>query len=48
VSLGRPKGADGAEVASWRKENGASIADTMAQFGISKATVPRYCATASG
>lgn len=44
VSLGRPKAADATEVASWRKANGASISQTMAQFGISKATVARYCA----
>lgn len=44
VSLGRPKAGDAAEVALWRKENGASIAQTMARFGISKATVARYCA----
>jgi putative DNA-invertase from lambdoid prophage Rac len=44
VSLGRPKVADATEVASWRRENGASVAATMARFGISKATVNRYCA----
>jgi putative DNA-invertase from lambdoid prophage Rac len=43
VSLGRPKAADAMEVASWRKANGASIAATMTRFGISKATVARYC-----
>lgn len=43
ASLGRPKAADAAEVATWRKANGASIRETMAQFGISKATVTRYC-----
>lgn len=41
--LGRPKAADAAEVAAWRKANGASIAQTMAHFSISKATVSRYC-----
>jgi putative DNA-invertase from lambdoid prophage Rac len=41
--LGRPMAADAAEVASWRKANSASISQTMAQFGISKATVSRYC-----
>jgi putative DNA-invertase from lambdoid prophage Rac len=45
VSMGRPKAADAAEVASWRQENDATIAQTMARFGISKATVNRYCAT---
>jgi putative DNA-invertase from lambdoid prophage Rac len=44
ASLGRPKVADAAEVASWRRTNSASIAQTMAQFGISRATVARYCA----
>jgi putative DNA-invertase from lambdoid prophage Rac len=44
VSLGRPMVADAAAVASWRRENGASISATMAHFGISKATVSRYCA----
>ena len=42
-SLGRPKAADAAEVAQWRRENGASIRQTMERFGISKATVSRYC-----
>ena len=42
--LGRPKKANAAEVAAWRKENAASIAQTVAHFGISKATVARYCA----
>ncbi len=44
VSLGRPKSADAAEVAAWRRENRASIPATMAHFGISRATVARYCA----
>lgn len=48
VSLGRPKVADAAEVAAWRRENKASIPATMAQFGISRATVARYCAAAGG
>ena len=43
VSLGRPKAADAAVVAAWRKANQASISQTMAQFGLSKATVGRYC-----
>lgn len=49
--LGRPKAADGAAVALWRRENGASIAATARQFGLSVATVKRYCAqrpTAAG
>ena len=44
TSLGRPRAADAAEVAAWRKINGASIRQTMDHFGISKATVSRYCA----
>jgi putative DNA-invertase from lambdoid prophage Rac len=43
-SLGRPKTADAAEVAAWRRENSASISQTMERFGLSKATVARYCA----
>ena len=48
-SLGRPVKADAAQVALWRRENGpephgASIAETARRFGLSKATVKRYCA----
>jgi putative DNA-invertase from lambdoid prophage Rac len=43
-SLGRPMAANATEVASWRRENSASIRQTMEHFGISKATVARYCA----
>lgn len=43
-SLGRPKAQDGAAVALWRKENGASIKGTALHFGLSEATVKRYCA----
>lgn len=43
-SLGRPRAANPAEVAAWRREKSASISVTMAHFGISKATVARYCA----
>jgi putative DNA-invertase from lambdoid prophage Rac len=43
-ALGRSKAADAAGVAAWRRENGPSIRDTMAHFGISRATVARYCA----
>lgn len=46
VSLGRPKAANATEVAAWRRENGATIPATMAQFGISRATVARYCSGA--
>jgi len=44
ASLGRPKAANAAEVVEWRREHGASITATMAHFGISRATVTRYCA----
>ncbi|MFN3474454.1 MAG: recombinase family protein [Blastomonas sp.] len=44
ASLGRPKAADAAQVAAWRRERGATIAATMEHFGISRATVARYCA----
>ncbi|WHU02594.1 recombinase family protein [Sphingomonas sp. NIBR02145] len=44
VSLGRPMAADAEIVRSWRKENGASIKGTARQFGLSEATVKRYCA----
>jgi len=43
-SLGRPRAADAAEVRAWRAANGpATIRQTMDRFGISKATVARYC-----
>lgn len=45
ASLGRPMAGDKRTVAAWRKENGASINATAAQFGLSVATVKRYCAT---
>jgi len=41
--LGRPMVADGAEVAAWRRTNAKSIAETARHFGISTATVKRYC-----
>lgn len=44
VSLGRPMAAKPAEVVAWRTANGASIRQTAEQFGLSKATVSRYCA----
>jgi putative DNA-invertase from lambdoid prophage Rac len=47
LSLGRPKAADPREVAAWRSANGASIAGTAAQFGLSPATVKRYCGVAA-
>lgn len=42
-SLGRPKAADGAAVALWRRENGRSIKETAGHFDLSEATVKRYC-----
>ncbi len=44
VSLGRPIAGDRNAVMAWRKANGASIAATAKQFGLSTATVKRYCA----
>lgn len=43
VSLGRPFAADATNVVKWRKDNGASIKATANQFGLSQATVKRYC-----
>jgi putative DNA-invertase from lambdoid prophage Rac len=43
-SLGRPKAHDAAAVAAWRRENAASIKVTAGHFGLSEATVKRYCA----
>jgi putative DNA-invertase from lambdoid prophage Rac len=43
TSLGRPRVADAVAVRQWRQENGASIAQTAENFGISTATVKRYC-----
>jgi putative DNA-invertase from lambdoid prophage Rac len=45
--LGAPKKGDAAEVKAWRAENGASIAATAEHFGLSVATVKRYCAEAA-
>ena len=42
--LGRAKVADAAEVVAWRAEHGASIVQTAENFGVSVATVKRYCA----
>ncbi len=50
TSLGRPRAVSGPEIAAWRKDNGnapgrrASIAATARHFGVSVATVKRYCA----
>lgn len=43
VSLGRPVAGDRTAIATWRKNNGASIAQTATHFGLSTATVKRYC-----
>jgi putative DNA-invertase from lambdoid prophage Rac len=43
TSLGRPRAADPNAVKGWRLENGASIAGTAEHFGLSTATVKRYC-----
>jgi putative DNA-invertase from lambdoid prophage Rac len=45
-SLGRPMKKDAQEVAAWRRTHGKSITETMKHFGLSKATVTRYCASA--
>lgn len=44
AGLGRPVAYDAHEVKTWRRANQASIADTARQFGLSVATVKRYCA----
>lgn len=41
AGVGRKRKADYAEVRTWRAENGASIAETAEQFGISTAAVKR-------
>lgn len=43
-SLGRPFAADAGMVRDWRSNNQASIAVTARHFGLSPATVKRYCA----
>lgn len=43
-SLGRPLLAVPEHVRNWREVNGASIAQTAKQWGLSPATVKRYCA----
>ena len=47
AGLGRPKAQDSSQVALWRRESGASIRQTAERFGLSAATVKRYC-SASG
>jgi putative DNA-invertase from lambdoid prophage Rac len=44
TSLGRPMAADAATVVTWRRANEASIKQTAGHFGLSEATVKRYCA----
>jgi DNA invertase Pin-like site-specific DNA recombinase len=44
--LGRKPVEQGADIATWRKEADASISETAEHFGISAATVKRYCAKA--
>lgn len=44
TGLGRPFAHDAAVVATWRRENRASIAVTAKHFRMSEATVKRYCA----
>ena len=41
--FGRSLAGDASAVRAWRADNGASIAKTAAEFGISKSTVKRYC-----
>ncbi|WP_119156977.1 recombinase family protein [Caldimonas tepidiphila] len=45
ASMGRPKEADPAEVAAWRREKGATIVETAEHWRLSPATVKRYCAS---
>lgn len=52
ASLGRSPKAEAAQVLAWRKANGpapygASISETARRFGLSAATVKRYCAAAT-
>lgn len=46
ASMGRPLEGDPVEVRKWRTETGASIAATALHWGLSTATVKRYCAAA--
>jgi len=46
-SLGRPRKADQLDVVAWRRQNRASIRQTALRFGLSVATVKRYCAESS-
>lgn len=42
--LGRPKAQDAGAVRAWRRENSASVSCTAKHFGLSAATIKRYCA----
>lgn len=44
-SMGRPVKGDKAAVLAWRVANSASIRKTAEQYGLSEATVKRYCAS---
>lgn len=48
TSLGRPRVADGSEVATWRTANSASIRKTAEHWGLSDSTVKRYCSVDAG
>lgn len=45
LGMGRPRAADADLVREWRKSNHASVSETAINFGISTATVKRYCRT---
>lgn len=45
IRMGRPEAANAEQVRQWRMEHSASINKTALQFGISTATVKRYCAS---
>ena len=45
--MDRPFEQEPNEVAAWRMANQASIANTAAHWGLSPATVKRYCAGAA-
>lgn len=44
TSLGRPQAGNAVTVAAWRSKHQASIAATAKEWGLSTATVKRYCA----
>lgn len=45
LSLGRPFAGDAERVSAWRQVNNATVSETMKKFGLSRATVFRYCST---